>query len=255
MALPDLIAASHPALVHLPIGGLMAAAAIEAVTWRQPARVAVARRAVLVLSLAGMAGSIVAGWILAEDYAPGAVALHRLLAFISFAVGLTALVTDGAESHLPAGAWWRRGSLLACVALVGATGHEGGLIGRGHDYYTKAWEHQVAVGAEQTPPAITPAPTATQPTWATVAPILTRSCIGCHGPEKQKGGLRLDSVAVLNAGKHPSVVAGDPDHSPLVLRPALPADDDDHMPPAPKPALSADDLATLRAWIAAGAKP
>ncbi len=46
--------------------------------------------------------------------------------------------------------------------------------------------------------------------------ILERSCLKCHGPDKQKGGLRLDShAAVLKGGKEGVVVvAGDPAKQP-----------------------------------------
>src|SRR5882672_4886052 len=33
-----------------------------------------------------------------------------------------------------------------------------------------------------------------------VRPLLHASCVPCHGPEKQKGGLRLDSKAALLKG-------------------------------------------------------
>ena len=43
-----------------------------------------------------------------------------------------------------------------------------------------------------------------------VAPILTAKCGACHGEEKQKGKLRLDSFeAILKGGTEgPSIVAG-----------------------------------------------
>ena len=45
------------------------------------------------------------------------------------------------------------------------------------------------------------------------------------------------------------------DDSPLLTRCLLPDDDDDVMPPAGKtPRPTTEQLATLRAWIAAGAK-
>src|SRR5262249_24182785 len=51
-----------------------------------------------------------------------------------------------------------------------------------------------------------------------VRPVLAENCFSCHGPEKQKGGLRLDSrVAFLKgAGGEPVVVPGDPDRSILI---------------------------------------
>lgn len=82
--------------------------------------------------------------------------------------------------------------------------------------------------------------------------ILDRSCITCHGPEKQKSGLRLDShAAVLKGGKGGvAVVPGDAAKSPLVAAVAW-TDEDTRMPPKKK--LSDADIATLGAWVAAGA--
>src|SRR4051812_23827534 len=52
-----------------------------------------------------------------------------------------------------------------------------------------------------------------------VKPILARSCHECHGPDKQRSGLRLDSAAGLlqggNAG--PAVVPGQGAESRLIL--------------------------------------
>src|SRR5437870_5537911 len=46
-----------------------------------------------------------------------------------------------------------------------------------------------------------------------VWPVLRRACADCHGPDKQKGKLRLDSrAAVLKGGESgPAVVPGKPD--------------------------------------------
>ena len=51
-----------------------------------------------------------------------------------------------------------------------------------------------------------------------VRPILATRCQGCHGPAKQKGGLRLDSRAPILAGgaTGPAVVPGNPEESLLV---------------------------------------
>jgi len=45
---------------------------------------------------------------------------------------------------------------------------------------------------------------------AKVAPLLTTHCVACHGPEKQEGGLRLDSLAGISAGgaSGPVIVPG-----------------------------------------------
>src|SRR5262249_54785289 len=50
-----------------------------------------------------------------------------------------------------------------------------------------------------------------------VQPILTRSCLSCHGPQKQRGGLRLDTAAGLRQGGDSGlpVVPGDSTRSRL----------------------------------------
>jgi len=78
-----------------------------------------------------------------------------------------------------------------------------------------------------------------------VRPILTASCVECHGPAKQKGGLRLD----VTSGAEAAIVRGDPAASELVRRVAS-ADEDERMPLG-RPALGAAEVATLRAWISA----
>ena len=53
-----------------------------------------------------------------------------------------------------------------------------------------------------------------------VAPLLAVHCIGCHGAERDKGGLRLDSFAgTMRGGKHGAVtVVGDARDSELLTR-------------------------------------
>ncbi len=87
-----------------------------------------------------------------------------------------------------------------------------------------------------------------------VAPILKARCVECHGPDKQKGKLRLDTKAdFLKGGKGgPSVKSGDADASELLKRVTLPKDNDDRMPPEGEP-LTAEQVATLKAWIVEGA--
>jgi len=88
-----------------------------------------------------------------------------------------------------------------------------------------------------------------------VRPVLHASCVPCHGPEKIKGGLRLDSRAwILKGGDSGAVlVAGKPDDS-LLIKAVRQTDPDLAMPPkktAKKlPPKVIDDLA---AWIQAGA--
>jgi len=65
-----------------------------------------------------------------------------------------------------------------------------------------------------------------------IQPLFQQSCIKCHGPEKQKGDLRLDSKAMaMKGGKDGvAITAGQADKSDLYRRITLPAGSDDIMP-------------------------
>lgn len=85
-----------------------------------------------------------------------------------------------------------------------------------------------------------------------ILPILEDRCIKCHGPEKQKGKLRLDTREF--AIKH-VITPGDADGSELVERIILPADDEDVMPPEGKgDRLSEKEVALVKRWINEGAE-
>lgn len=90
---------------------------------------------------------------------------------------------------------------------------------------------------------------------ARVAPVLERHCVACHGADKHKGGLRLDSLAGLQRGGTggPAVVAGNAAGSELLRRVRLPATDEEVMPSDGKPLLSAAEIRVLELWIARGA--
>ena len=85
-----------------------------------------------------------------------------------------------------------------------------------------------------------------------VWPLLERACVRCHGPEKQKSGLRLDSrEAALKGGEDgAALVPGKPEES-LLLKLVRHADADRKMPPKEK--LQDAEVASLERWIAADA--
>jgi mono/diheme cytochrome c family protein len=89
-----------------------------------------------------------------------------------------------------------------------------------------------------------------------IKPLFEKSCAKCHGPEKQKGKLRLDSLAAtLKGGENgKSVLPGDSAKSSLVHSVAR-LDPDSAMPPDDKGApLTKEQVGLIRAWIDQGAK-
>jgi hypothetical protein len=92
-----------------------------------------------------------------------------------------------------------------------------------------------------------------------VRPILSDKCYVCHGPDAASKHVpfRLDSEAAakadLGGGRH-AIVDGDADASELVKRISA-AKPGQRMPPVSSGlALSATEIATLRQWVAEGAK-
>ncbi len=85
-----------------------------------------------------------------------------------------------------------------------------------------------------------------------IRPLLVEKCIECHGPEKQKGGLRLDIREGWETGgdNGPALVPGDLDRSRIIQ--AVRYDDPDFQMP-PKTKLSKDAIADLEEWVALGA--
>ena len=89
-----------------------------------------------------------------------------------------------------------------------------------------------------------------------IYPILERSCFGCHGPEKQKSGYRLDVRTTAIRGGDSGRVAIIPHNgndSPLIHY-ISGEDEDMRMPPekSTAQALSEQEVELLRTWIDSG---
>lgn len=92
---------------------------------------------------------------------------------------------------------------------------------------------------------------------ADIKPMFEKSCFKCHGPEKQKAKLRVDSLAALKKGGEDGDVlsVGKSEKSRLVHSVARILDEDENMPPEGKgDPLSKDQVALIRKWIDDGAK-
>jgi mono/diheme cytochrome c family protein len=116
-----------------------------------------------------------------------------------------------------------------------------------------------------TPPAPSPGPTPAPAAGEKlvfanlIQPIFEAECNKCHGEEKQKGDLRLDTFEATMAGgensaeKKSNVVPGKPADS-LTYQLVTSAEDEDmHMPPEGKDQLTKEEIAILKWWIEQGA--
>ena len=117
----------------------------------------------------------------------------------------------------------------------------------------------IATSSEAAAPALAssklPSPAARPVDFAKdIQPILENNCYECHGPEKQKGGLRLDQKATALQGGEtgPLLVAGKSAESLIILALTGTKDGLAQMPKKRDP-LPADQIGLLRAWIDQGA--
>ena len=83
-----------------------------------------------------------------------------------------------------------------------------------------------------------------------IQPMFDAHCISCHGPKKEKGKLRLDTLeATLKGGKNPTFVLGKPDDSMLLARVFLERTAGDVMPPKAEKPLTEKQKEALYAFV------
>jgi hypothetical protein len=87
-----------------------------------------------------------------------------------------------------------------------------------------------------------------------IKPILSERCYACHAGTRHRGGLRLDTAALLKKGgrRGPAIVRGHSTRS-LLIAAVRGTDGTPRMPPEGEP-LEADQIARLEAWIDGGAR-
>ncbi|MFM7749105.1 MAG: DUF1549 domain-containing protein, partial [Opitutaceae bacterium] len=87
-----------------------------------------------------------------------------------------------------------------------------------------------------------------------VKPLLTRHCVQCHGAQKEEAGLRLDTAEFARlGGSSGSTVKRGRDGESLLTAVIAGTHADIPAMPYKKEPMAAADIATLRAWVAAGA--
>jgi uncharacterized membrane protein len=248
----------HPVLVHLPIGGLVLLGVLELLAKFSRFKDA-AQNSRLILGLVAVASATAAllGWMLSQsgDYDPQLLQWHQ---WTGFAVAATCTVT-----FLLSRLGWPRAyrlSLLATLSVLVVASHLGASITHGRDFLTRYAPgplRSLFQGRAGAPLAhsTSPDPLQSRVFADVVQPILLQRCSTCHGPEKQKAELRVDTLeALLKGGKDgPVLVPGKAKDSHLIQRLLLPLNNEDHMPPEGKPQPTLAEITVLEWWIESGA--
>ncbi len=130
-------------------------------------------------------------------------------------------------------------ALAIAVALVAWTGYRGGQLSQGEDHLTEYMPVTLRqlLGYRKPVRSLQSMAAGQHVLWrADSTPIFADRCITCHGPDKHKSNLRLDSYdSLMRGAKHgPVVRAGNIQGSELFRRITLSPDHDDFMPKAAK---------------------
>jgi mono/diheme cytochrome c family protein len=235
----------HPIAVHIPIALLFLVPILEgAALFRRQRELRQAAGFVLGIAAVGAVLAAFLGWLLAWSggYQGVLVTQHMYGGFWVAAASLICWRLFGRSRFSYAVV------LFSTICLLIWTGDLGGKLTHGATFLTEYMPF-----AEKKEPPIDPTSF-----YATrVQPIFNEKCILCHGADKSKGGLRLDSYGrSMRGGKDGLVVhAGDPATSELFRRVTLPAGGKGFMPAEGKPALTEAEIKVIEVWIKGGATP
>ncbi len=285
-ALAQFIGRFHPLVVHLPIALLVILPVIEVCAlFRRGHHLRGAPDFILWVATGTSILSTALGWSLAHHggYIGNLVRAHMWSGCLLSFLCLFALLLrrrwelDGWQSigvlYVPV--------LAFTVLTLVWTAHQGGQLTHGEKYLTEYMPPSLrtflglpamAASLHSAQPLL-PAPhpgvpdgtdVAGQPEGeasdasfyaARIAPALDRTCVSCHNPNKIKGGLRMDTYALLMKGgdSGASIVPGNVADSELYRRITLPHDDEEFMPSGGKKPLTMVETKWIELWVAAGA--
>jgi uncharacterized membrane protein/mono/diheme cytochrome c family protein len=255
----------HPLVVHLPIGFLFIAVALEILS-RKKRYENLKHATGFVLMLTSITSIIAAilGYFLSqgEGYDESSLSWHKWFGIALAAVSTFAWVFKMFIEKRPSRMFRivytsMLGFAFICLVI---TGHEGGSLTHGSDYLTAEMPEPLRklAGLPQIeePPLkkITNIPQAV--VYADIIqPMLDKRCVSCHNSSKKKGELVLTTKEnLLKGGKNgDAVTPGNPEQSHLFTSLVLPEDDDKHMPPKGKTQLTKDQISVIHWWIQQGA--
>lgn len=258
----------HPLTVHFPVTLLLMAAILELFTLKNfNSKLRTGINILLTIGVLTAIISVVFGLLLARngDYGKDILNIHQWTGIATATLGTISLLFLFRIQKKNQFGFIKPYRVLLLTAGLGVciAGHFGASLTHGSDYLsaTLPWsDHYEPIPVNNIDFAAFKEDTVKlgkneeMELNVQVRSILAHNCYKCHGPEKIKGELRLDSKKMIfKGGKDGSVIEpGDPEKSDLYRRISLPANHKDLMPSKGK-RLSEGDIAVIKFWIKKGA--
>ncbi|MEM9142673.1 MAG: c-type cytochrome domain-containing protein [Bacteroidota bacterium] len=249
----------NPLFVHLPIGFLFLAIALE---WYGKLRKTTKPGALIPAAwfMGGVSafGAALSGWLLADT---GLYEEEQLFAHRWLGIALVIIAFAG---------WWiksrptkYRGFLhnsfnIALLILLSIEGHKGGNLTHGEDYLVeyapKSIQQLLGKAQENDSLPDLGNPDSVQVYQELVQPIFESKCTSCHNDAVKRGGFNMAHADSLQLGGQsgPALAMGNPGESELFQRITLPQKSSKFMPPTPN-VLTYDEIKVIEWWILQGA--
>ncbi|MFY0686672.1 MAG: DUF1592 domain-containing protein [Cyclobacteriaceae bacterium] len=195
----------HPLFVHLPIGILLALFGLEVLAlFSAEFKLGKIRSALLWMVVLCAIPTVLAGALLAADGGySSSINVHKWLGVGTALISIWLLVLED-QANRKGEARTYRMVLTANVLMVSLTGHFGGLLTHGSNYLTELLPTEIRKllekdDSEQLAQLISDHAVLSMEELSPefnerIQPILTEYCYECHGDEKQKGGLQLNTL-------------------------------------------------------------
>ncbi|MEO0452820.1 MAG: DUF1592 domain-containing protein [Verrucomicrobiota bacterium] len=204
----------HPIILHIPIGALMTLFVLEAIQWWHHSKEGLNRACEIVLWVCVLSAvpAVMAGFLLASGggYSEELLNKHLWLGWTTTFMATWLLVIRYWARDFKRAIWIYRNLLIINTIVLSLAGHFGGSLTHGSDYLTKYMPEEIksAFGIQDKGPVsmlaeiekakeageVVDASEAQLHFATEIQPLMSEYCYECHGPEKQKGNIRLDEL-------------------------------------------------------------
>jgi len=251
----------HPVLVHLPIGFLILGSILIFYSKRNGNEFLPAIRISFFWGSLAAIFSVISGIILYinEGYAFETVRSHLIFGVLTsvFSLGLYFYFRQKVKAIETKA----KGLAMGLMALILITGHLGGELTHGSDYFTEVFPDKLREFLGMSRAAEGPLISLDEERWEEaifykdiVHPILSQNCNSCHNEKNKKGDLVLINPEMMEKGGKNGAVLDyhSPLESTLLTRMLLPLEDKEHMPPKDKRQPSKHEIALIIKWLESG---